>query len=151
VNLALTLANTPAEPVLLRAWLRDAGAPDEIDADALMHLRSAICESLGSVAAGRRPSRASVEMLNRTSEAGPTYARLEDGELCYVTLASPAESFSADVAADAIRLIGGPERPLLRRCAAPGCARIFVASRSRQTWCSDRCGVRARVARHRAA
>lgn len=113
-------------------------------------LRAAVRQSLTRVADGRKPTSASENLLNRWSAAGPAYVRLDGGELRYVMLASPADAFLADVAAEAIKLIGGPERPLVRRCEAPGCGTIFVASRARQAWCSDRCGVRARVARHRA-
>jgi predicted RNA-binding Zn ribbon-like protein len=151
VNLALSLANTPGDPTALETWRRDAGAPADVDPRTLVHLRSTVRGSLEAIADGAEVPQASVSLLNRTSEAGPTYARLEASEVCYVTLASPGEAFLAEVAADAIELVGGPRRPLLRRCDAPGCGNIFVASRPRQTWCSDRCGVRARVARHRAA
>ena len=151
MNLALTLANTPDDPTALGTWQRDGGAPDKVDPRKLVRLRSAVRESLETVADGREVPQASVSLLNGSSEAGPTYARLEAGELCYVTLASPGDAFLADVAADAIELVGGPKRPRVRRCNAPGCGKIFVASRPRQTWCSGRCGVRARVARHRAA
>lgn len=151
MNLAVALANTPAAPSRLAAWLPDVGGPEDVDAGELLDLRRAVRGALDALAEGRGPAQEFVDALNRASEAGPTYARLEADELCYVTLASPDDAFLADVAADAIKLIGGPQRPLVRRCLAPGCANIYLASRSRQTWCSERCGVRARVARHRAA
>jgi predicted RNA-binding Zn ribbon-like protein len=151
MSLAIGLANTPDDPQPLEIWLRGIGAPDGVPIDALIALRAAVRKGLEAVAASVRPPHAAVAALNRASQAGPSYARLESDALCYVALASPVEAFLAEVAADAITLVGGPQRPLVRRCDAPGCDRIFVASRPRQTWCSDRCGTRARVARHRAA
>ncbi|HEX8134886.1 MAG TPA: CGNR zinc finger domain-containing protein, partial [Actinomycetes bacterium] len=57
------------------------------------------------------------------------------------------DAFLADLATSAITLVGGARRDRLRRCAAPGCGRFFVASRPRQTWCRPSCGNRARLAR----
>jgi predicted RNA-binding Zn ribbon-like protein len=150
VSLAIQLANTPDDARSLVEWVCSAGA-EGIDESTLRSLRAAVRDVL-EAAIGEPPVAAtSVAVLNETAAAAPSYPQLEAGELAYVFAASPDAAFVADVAADAIELAGGPRRPLLRLCRAPGCFRLFVASRPRQTWCSDACGTRARVARSRAA
>ena len=64
-------------------------------------------------------------------------------------------SDTADIASDliaavsvaAIDTITGPRSRLLRRCHAPRCVLYFTQFDSRQHWCSNVCGNRARVAR----
>jgi predicted RNA-binding Zn ribbon-like protein len=58
------------------------------------------------------------------------------------------EVILAIVAEQGIRLLGGPDRSLLRPCLGPGCLYYFLRLDGRRTWCSPHCGNRARVARH---
>ena len=67
--------------------------------------------------------------------------------------APSAAELLAAIARDAIDLLTGPQRALLRECEAEDCSGIYVdGSRGRtRRWCSAaRCGNRARVAAHRA-
>jgi predicted RNA-binding Zn ribbon-like protein len=54
----------------------------------------------------------------------------------------------ATFAADAIRLVTGPQRGELRACGAPGCALMFLKDHPRREWCSNARGNHARQARH---
>jgi predicted RNA-binding Zn ribbon-like protein len=158
-ELAIDLANTLrpdrdggtadllADPDRLARWLRRRGAPGEVGAPALSALRGEVRALLDAAVRRRRLPRAAVAAVNRAVAAAPAVAQLEAGELVYHYRASPPDAFLADIASSAIMLVGGPGRDLLRRCAAPGCGRFFVASRPRQTWCGPSCGNRARLAR----
>jgi len=61
---------------------------------------------------------------------------------------APLPSARAQIARDAIALLGGPLREDVRACHAPGCVQYFVKDHPRREWCSAACGNRARVARH---
>jgi len=54
----------------------------------------------------------------------------------------------ATVAADAIDVVCGYRAPMLRRCEAHGCRRLFFREHARRRWCSTTCGDRVRAARH---
>jgi predicted RNA-binding Zn ribbon-like protein len=64
------------------------------------------------------------------------------------TAHAPALAAVAAIAEEAVALLAGPDRLLLRACRAPGCVLYFVRNHPRREWCSDGCGNRARVARH---
>jgi len=113
----------------------------------LQALRGQVRALLAAAVRRRTLPRAAVAAVNRAVAAAPAVAQLEADELVYHYNASPPDAFLADIATSAITLVGGPRRDLLRRCAAPGCGRFFVASRPRQTWCGPSCGNRARLAR----
>jgi predicted RNA-binding Zn ribbon-like protein len=161
-ELAIDLANTLqlrrdgttvdllADPDGLARWLRGTGGPggpEEIGAGQLQALRQHVLALLAAAVEQRRLPRAAVSAVNRAAAAAPAVVQLEADELVVRYNASPADAFLADVAGSAITLVGGPGRPRLRRCEAPGCGRWFVASRPRQRWHSPGCGNRARVAR----
>ena len=104
--------------------------------------------------AGARPARASVDALNAFSRRGrsapiarwqrdaPPVLALDVGD------ASRADVVLGSLAADAIRLLTGPERDKIRACGAPGCVLVFLGRHPRREWCSAACGNRARQARH---
>jgi predicted RNA-binding Zn ribbon-like protein len=136
-------------------WLRATGGPLDAGLPELLASRGHVLALLAATVEGDRLPPAAVEAVNRAAVAAPAVVQLEAGELVIRASASRADAFLAEIAAAAISLVGGPRRDRLRRCAAPGCGRWFVASRPRQTWCSPACGNRARLARfhqrHRAA
>jgi predicted RNA-binding Zn ribbon-like protein len=167
--LALALANTAASadalatPAALTAWLsvheQGLGPADDEVALRLADfraLRSAIREAVSSTVHGASPSADSVRTLNEASAAVPTALALEDGPDVPVRIervtASPSRTVQvlATIARSAIELLGGSDRDRLRLCPATRCGTAFVASRSRQVWCSASCGNRMRVARHHA-
>ena len=167
--LGLALANTAAQadalatPAALIGWLsaHEEGLGPADDEVALRladfrALRSAIREAVSSTVHGASPSADSVRTLNEASAAVPTALALEDGPGVPVRIervtASPSRTVQvlATIARSAIELLGGPDRDRLRLCPATRCGTAFVASRSRQVWCSASCGNRMRVARHHA-
>jgi predicted RNA-binding Zn ribbon-like protein len=166
-ELAVDLANTLrlerdggttdllADPDRLARWLARRGVDVGVEAPALQALRGHVRALLDAAVARRGLPRAAVAAVNRTVTHAPAVPQLEADELVFHYHASPPDGFLADIATSAITLVGGPGRDRLRRCAAPGCGRFFVASRPRQTWCRPSCGNRARLARfhqrHRAA
>ena len=158
-ELAIDLANTLrlerdgattdllADRDRLARWLQRRGVPGGVGAPELQALRGQVRALLAAAVRRRTLPRAAVAAVNRAVAAAPAVAQLEADELVYHYNASPPDAFLADIATSAITLVGGPRRDLLRRCAAPGCGRFFVASRPRQTWCGSSCGNRARLAR----
>ena len=167
--LALALANTEANddvlatPAELAEWLsanQDALGPadDEVAlrlAD-FRAIRTAIRDTVSARLRGVPPSADIVRTLNETSAAVPTATALEEGASGPVRVervtASPSRTVQilAAIARSAIELLGGPDRDRLRVCPATRCGTAFLASRSRQVWCSASCGNRMRVARHHA-
>ena len=158
-ELAIDLANTLrlerdggtadllADRDRLARWLQRRGVPGGVGAPELQALRGQVRALLAVAVRRRTLPRAAVAAVNRAVAAAPAVAQLEADELVYHYKASPPDAFLADIATSAITLVGGPGRDRLRRCAAPGCGRFFVASRPRQTWCGPSCGNRARLAR----
>jgi predicted RNA-binding Zn ribbon-like protein len=61
---------------------------------------------------------------------------------------SPVTTGLAQVAEQAVGLLGGPDAERLRACYAPGCVLYFVKTHPRREWCSVACGNRVRAARH---
>lgn len=174
VALALELTNTfrlrrgraidaLATPRDLAAWLaarkERLGGPrtGEPSADEVLALRELLQTVLAAAAAGRRPPAACVHRLNRLSSGASQYLELSwprtgEPRVRVRTLSrAPGVTALAAVARSAIELLGGPARQRLRRCAGPRCVLFFLASDPRQTWCSEACGNRARMARYQAA
>lgn len=95
-----------------------------------------------------------VTAFNETLAALPLAPQLRVariGEVDILTLRTTDESFESNtVAALSIATmdtVTGPRSRLLRRCHAPRCVLYFTQFDSRQHWCSNVCGNRARVAR----
>jgi predicted RNA-binding Zn ribbon-like protein len=61
---------------------------------------------------------------------------------------SPVTTGLAQVAEQAVALLGGEDASRLRACYAPGCVLYFVKTHPRREWCSVACGNRVRAARH---
>jgi predicted RNA-binding Zn ribbon-like protein len=154
---ALGLANLPLDSASdLRAWLQDEAAlgPEESAEVSLrlpefLSLRASVRELLdASIGGGPFPA-AALERLNDASARVPRVLRLDASGPSEAPLAaSPTPVTLARIAWSAIELLGGSERSRLRRCGA--CGRYFVTTRSDRRWCSDACGNRTRVARHKA-
>jgi predicted RNA-binding Zn ribbon-like protein len=119
-------------------------------------LRGAIGELLRATAAGEAPGDRTLLALDRVLGAGPTVARvtrsgarvrLQDEVVPRTPLA-----LLAPLARAAIRLAAEVDPDRLRVCDAPECGRWFVdtSKGGRRRWCSmERCGNRAKAARHR--
>jgi predicted RNA-binding Zn ribbon-like protein len=157
---AIDLLATPRESAAWLAARRDRlGGPGtgEPSADDVRALRELLQIVLAAAASGRRPPEASIHRLNRLSSGAQQYLELswpqrgEPGVRVRTRSRAPGATALAAVARSAIELVGSPARQRLRRCAGPRCVLFFLAGDPRQTWCSEECGNRARMARYQAA
>jgi predicted RNA-binding Zn ribbon-like protein len=174
LSLALELTNTfslrrgraideLATPRKVAAWLaarrdrlggRGTGEPSANDVHALRELLQTV---LAAAASGRRPAEASIRRLNGVSSGAQQYLELgwprrgEPRARVRARSRAPGAAALAAVARSVIELLGSPARQSLRRCAGPRCVLFFLAGDPRQTWCSEACGNRARMARYQAA
>ena len=154
---ALSLANQElASSADLRRWLEALGAPESgVDDEVVLRLpeflalRSSVRDLLeASIGGGPFPATA-VERLNETSARVPRVLRLDEtGSVEEAVATSRTASLLAEIARDAIGILGGPDRERLRRC--PACSRFFVTTRGDRRWCAAACGNRTRVARFHA-
>jgi hypothetical protein len=135
---------------------RSAGLPAGPwpSAGELVALRDAVRPALQAAAEGRRPARNALDALNAASRRAPCapIAVWHPGKPpspgTDVAGASRADLVLATIAADAIDLLTGVHRDDLRTCGAPRCVLMFLKDHPRREWCCDRCGNRARQARH---
>lgn len=165
LDLLATLSNRKVErlpdPRALTAWLRAGGLVEGrcgADGEDLAHartLRGAVFAVVDAELRDQRPSLAQLQQINAAAAMAAPIARLglgAGGLHRERTPPSVAEALGV-IARDAIDLLVGPQRELLRECAAPDCSGIYLDASPGRTrrWCSAaRCGNRARVAAHRA-
>jgi len=148
---------TPAE---VAGWLRSRSlfqraepALGEPEVWRLVQLRAAVRELFLACAEGRAADPGALHTVNHAAEGTPGAPSVEwspDGPVRTWTTVSPG-TFSealATVAADAIDVVCGYRAPMLRRCEAHGCRRLFFREHARRRWCSTTCGDRVRAARH---
>ncbi|MFF4340443.1 CGNR zinc finger domain-containing protein [Kitasatospora sp. NPDC001540] len=163
------LSSSPVERLdgvaRLDAWLRGAGVvpagePLDLDAgapDAFRALRTRLHRIVHAELDGTGATEDDLAALNRTAATGPLALRLArtPGAGLHCRTATPpvlADLLGA-VAQDAVRLLGSPDRELLRECEGPTCDLVYLdASRGRRRrWCSaSACANRHYVAAHRA-
>lgn len=165
LDLMATLGNRCGERLpdaaALEAWLLAGGLVEEpcgADAADLARtraLRGALFGVIDAQLQGDRPSAEDLGTINAAAAAPARAPRLElsaDGLRRERTAPRVAEVLG-EIARDAIDLLTGSQRTLLRECAAEDCSGIYVDISPAHTrrWCSTaRCGNRARVAAHRA-
>lgn len=150
---------TLTTPARLSLWLGRAGLlvdPADVGSEADLRQARALREAMDSVLV--RPTRAdgpTLDILNRWAarHRGPRLERAQGagGDLRVVAAAPTARDALAALAADAIRLVQTGDADLLRICTHDRCGiRYLDRSRARnRRWCSmQRCGNRAKVARH---
>jgi predicted RNA-binding Zn ribbon-like protein len=122
-------------------------------------LRDAVRVLAAHVTADGRPGAAAamadvaraVDQLNATAAKLPApRLALHDGrlELPAPNGPSPVTTALAQVAEQAVALLGGADAARLRACHAPGCVLYFIKTHPRREWCSVACGNRVRAARH---
>ncbi|MFJ5881348.1 CGNR zinc finger domain-containing protein [Kitasatospora cineracea] len=144
------------DPDRLRLWLHAAGldvpaVPPAGLQDALL-LREAVYRAGLAVAAARPPAPADAAALNATAAAGRPSPALDADGLAVWHLGGPDQVADAlaVLAADAVRVLGGPDRDRVKACEGPGCAGLFLDT-SRGTnrrWCSmNTCGNKVKKAR----
>jgi predicted RNA-binding Zn ribbon-like protein len=137
-----------------------AGAPaNDGELATARALRDAVRTLAAYVTADDRPGAAAAAeqvgaalgLVNATAAELPApRLALRDGRLeaAAPAGASPVTTALAEVAEQAVALLGGQDAARLRACYAPGCVLYFVKTHPRREWCSVACGNRVRAARH---
>jgi predicted RNA-binding Zn ribbon-like protein len=144
----------------LSAWLVAAGltgASPEISAaqfDRAHALRTALWRLIRAAMGECSVQQTDLELTNAAAAQGSPRRSLSlrGHELVSQAVAPNVDQCLGVIARDAIDLLGGPERALLRRCAAEDCSGIYVdrSRGARRKWCSTAgCGNRTRVSAHR--
>lgn len=145
----------------LACWLRGAGLASHlvrttaVDLHEIRLLRQALFRVVGGLVHDEPVPAAAVEVLNRIAAHPVPAPRLVIDADALLSVAPELDHMGARavLARDAVDLLGGPERELLRECEADDCSGVYVdrSRGGRRRWCSTaRCGNRARVAAHRA-
>ncbi|MGL5930691.1 MAG: CGNR zinc finger domain-containing protein [Dermatophilaceae bacterium] len=165
LDLVATLAGRRGErlpdPASLDEWLlarrltatRCHAGTDDLERT--RRLRARLLTLLEAQLAGELPESADVEAVNAAAAVPAQAPRLmlgSDGVELDVGRPRVIEILGV-IARDAIDLLTGPQRELLRECADEACRGVYVDASPARTrrWCSSaRCGNRARVAAHRA-
>ncbi|HUE34715.1 MAG TPA: CGNR zinc finger domain-containing protein [Mycobacterium sp.] len=150
------------DPRLLSDWAVQAGLLDagidvtDDDLAAAIELREAIYRTVDARLEHRRPHAADVELLNERASQPPLTPRLLRSGA--TRREGTASQLLASLAADLLDLIAGVDIENVKRCAHPGCTRLYVdSSRAKNRhWCGmGTCGNRVKVqafrARQRAA
>jgi predicted RNA-binding Zn ribbon-like protein len=146
-DLALDLANTV---IVVRPGETLDGLADEADLARWIELeRDRLGALLTAAAEGVDLPAHDAATVNRMSAAAPWFVQLHPraGAVVESRARNRVDGVLGAIAASAVELLGGPDRRVVRVCAAPRCGLYFLAGRKRQ-WCSASCGNRARVARH---
>ena len=117
------------------------GIVDVLPDSRLRPLRDAIRALFVATIAGADPDQSAVDVINDAARSITLVWRPGEAPL-------PDEP-AASAAASAIGVLAGPDRTLLRRCAAAPCIRLFLADDPRRRFCSPTCGTRVRAARLR--
>lgn len=169
-RLALDAANTVrrrgwryteliTSPADLLEWLtRERGRlaiPAEVDTVLVTRFvltRDHVLRVLRAAASGAALPAADVYAINDLVAAAPSVRLLgaRPGEHLTrpVTQADRATRLCADIAADTIDLLTGPDADAVALCDAPGCGQLYLRGRPNQQWCNPHCGTRARSQRH---
>ncbi|MFD4370149.1 CGNR zinc finger domain-containing protein [Streptomyces sp. NPDC058486] len=139
----------------LKLWLRAVGlgVPDVSPAElqAALVLREAIYRAGLAVTATQRPDPGDAAILNTAAAAGQPRPALENGlDVWHLSEEAPVPDALGALAADAIHVLGGPDRSRIKACEGPDCAGLFLdTSRgANRRWCSmNTCGNRVKKAR----
>jgi predicted RNA-binding Zn ribbon-like protein len=149
----------PTPPTLAR-WLVAAGltkrppAVSEAQLKTAHRLRAALSRlSQASIGDGVL-QRADLDLTNAAASLPPPLRSLclRGGDLYGRQAAPNVDECLGAIARDAIDLLTGPQRTLLRRCAAEDCDALYLdlSRGGRRKWCTTaRCGNRTRVSAHR--
>jgi predicted RNA-binding Zn ribbon-like protein len=135
----------------LGSWLTKTGIATE--ADRFRELRDAIRALLAATTGGGHFAAADLAVVNAASAAAPSWPVLVPAAGVLTVREESARvdgntEALAELARDAVRLLGDPLRQDLRACQGPGCVQFFVKDHPRREWCGPGCGNRARAARH---
>ncbi|MFE1785233.1 CGNR zinc finger domain-containing protein [Streptomyces sp. NPDC059506] len=156
-----------SSPAALEAWLRRCRGlfphpfPEDVPIRAseqqLLHtrmLRDSTRRLLTARIGRTAPDPWDVAQVNRACALSRSWPVLAwEGEsaprAAHLRTTDTATDARAQIARSLVALLTGDHSALLRICRGPGCVLFFSRNHPRRVWCSDGCGNRARVARHR--
>lgn len=146
------------EPTDLDRWLIAAGLPlstqaTSRDLRAARQLRETINRLVRASLRGRPGELADVAELNAWAQRPQLAPQLDVEFQSSWASSRPVTAALALIACDAVELLTGPERHLIRECsAAPACSLLYLdrSRGARRRWCEmDRCGSRAKMTDYR--
>jgi predicted RNA-binding Zn ribbon-like protein len=146
------------QPEDLDRWLRSAGLPAATPAGAhdlrdARRLREVIYRLARAVLYKEPLDTQDITELNAWAGQPRLAPQLDSGFRRAWVSSHPVKGALAVIACEAIELLTGPERELIRECAAaPACSLLYIdRSRGRRRrWCEmERCGSRAKMAQYR--
>jgi predicted RNA-binding Zn ribbon-like protein len=121
----------------------------------LVELREAVYRLVNAARADRPLPAADRELLNRAAlGAGfaPQLTGTRAGTGVSWTARRPLDAAIAELARDAVDLLGGEKVARIKECAHPDCSRLFLdeSQAGRRRWCSmEKCGNLAKIAGYR--
>ncbi|QEV16237.1 CGNR zinc finger domain-containing protein [Streptomyces alboniger] len=144
-----------ADPARLKMWLGAAGLGvtdvSQTDLENAVELREVIYRVGSAIAAGEQLEPKDVRTLNAMAAAGHAKAVLRHERAGWnLTETDPVSDALGVLAADAIHILGGPDRSRIKNCEGPGCAGLFLdTSRgANRRWCSmNTCGNKVKKSR----
>lgn len=146
------------QPSDLEGWLRSAGLSVSTpasgnDLDDARQLREVIYRLARAALEDEAVATADLDALNAWARTPRPAPQLDRRLRRKCVPSQNVEGALALIACEAIELLSGPERPLIRECAAaPACSLLYLdRSRGRRRrWCEmQRCGSRAKMADYR--
>jgi len=146
-------------PAALADWLRRAclGAldvePSFQDVEEAILLREAIYRTVRALIHNEMPQEDDVKRINITSAYSIAFPQIDTAS-CHLQWVSidPIKACFADVARDAVIVIGNGDRSRLKMCDNPSCQMLFLDKSpvNQRRWCAmSICGNRAKVTLHR--
>jgi len=146
-------------PAALDDWFRRAGFSNlDVessfrDAEEALLLREAVYRTVRALIIHETPQADDVNRINATAAYSLAVPQLDAASYgVQWESAHPIEACLAEVARDAVIIIGSSERHRLKLCANPGCQMLFLdnSPANRRRWCAmSICGNRAKVTLHR--
>ncbi|MEW2490921.1 CGNR zinc finger domain-containing protein [Streptomyces sp. NPDC048411] len=143
-------------PERLNAWYLESGLVDTItpgeenDVRAATTVREAVYRLVTDRRLGAELDREALDVVNAAARKVPVTPQLTlTGRLVEAT----PEQALATVARQAIKLLSGPDVPLMKECGNPECTRVYIdRSRGmRRQWCGmESCGNKIKAAAYRA-
>jgi predicted RNA-binding Zn ribbon-like protein len=144
-----------ADPAALRAWLAEhalepVATVTVADVDAARDLREALHRITVATLRAEVPVRADLRLVQDALGADQPL-RIKGSGALRVDRPADAAVALARLARQAVSDLTGPNAERLHACGDDTCASVFLDLTGRRRWCTDeRCGVRLRVAAHRA-
>ncbi len=146
-------------PETLADWFEMAGCrspvvrPSRQDHEEALLLREAVYRAVRSLILNEPPGTADMDRINAAAAYALAVPQVETASCC-VRWESPhpARACLAEVARDAVMVIGGSDRQRLKMCDNQGCQMLFLdqSPTNRRRWCAmSICGNREKIKMHR--